>query len=385
MTIGTGSKSFTTQTGKQFGVGVWVLVFQTSTPANYMFGQVTAYNSGTGAIIVDVQAVAGSGTIAAWTVAVAGIRGAAGAAGPNYAQTRSTKTTGYTLVSGDQGNLIDYTTGGATLAFTAAATLGAAWWCEIRNSSSGDVTLDPSGAETIDGLATFVMYPGEHRRVFCTGTAFFSLVLNPFYKVFASSGTFTKPPGYNLFGGLLWGSGGGGAVGASAPGGGGGACAPFTLPASAFGASETVTIGAASAGSTTGTPTAGTASTLGALVRANGAAATTASNGGTAYHASNLAFSGVAQLTSGASGPSMFGGGAGDQSASGYGTVYGGAAGAKQGSTAIPTTFGGAGGAAGTTGVGGNGVAPGGGGGATNSGANGGAGAAGELRIWGML
>lgn len=385
ITIGTGPKSFTTNTGKQFAAGTFILVYQTSTPTNWMAGQVTAYNSGTGAITIEVVATNGSGALSGWTLAVSGARGATGATGPNYAQARSAKTAGYTAVAGDQGNLIDFTTGGVTLAFTAAATLGAAWWAELRNSSTDDVLLDPNGSETIDGLTSFYMYPGEVRRVFCNGTGFVSLVLNPFYKAFTASGTFTKPPGYNLFGGLAWAGGGGGAVGAASPGGGGGACAPFTLPASVFGATETITIGAASSGSTTATPTAGNATTLGSLVRANGAAASTSANGGAAYQAANLAFSGIAQLTSGPSGPSMFGGGDGAQSSSGYGTVYGGAAGAKQGSTAIPTTFGGAGGAAGTTGVGSPGTAPGGGGGATSSGANGGGGARGELRIWGML
>lgn len=381
--IATGSKGFTTQADKQFAVGVWVLIYQTSTPANYMFGQVTAY-SGT-SLTVDVQAIGGSGTIAAWTISVAGIRGATGATGPVYSQTRSTKTAGYSLAAGDQGMLIDFTTGSVTLGTGAAATLGSAFWCEVRNSSTGDILFDPNSSETIDGLTSFYMYPGEHRRVFCTGSVFVSLVLNPFYKAFTASGSFVKPPGYSLFGGLLWAAGGGGAVGASAPGGGGGSCAQFTLPAASFGTSEVVTLGAGGAGSTTSTPTAGGASTLGALVRANGARAATTANGGTAYLAENVTFSGIAHTTAGASGPTLFGGGDGAQSSSGYGTVYGGAAGAQQGSTAIATTFGGAGGAPGTSGVGSPGTAPGGGGGATSSGANGGAGADGQLRIWGVI
>lgn len=70
VTIGTGSKSFTTQTGKNFQIGQFVTVANTTTPANYMTGQVTAYNSGTGALTVNVTATGGAGTLAAWTISL---------------------------------------------------------------------------------------------------------------------------------------------------------------------------------------------------------------------------------------------------------------------------------------------------------------------------
>lgn len=70
VTVGTGAKSFTTQTGKQFQVGQPVRVAETADPSNYMDGQVTAYNSGTGALDVSVSDVGGSGTIAAWTISL---------------------------------------------------------------------------------------------------------------------------------------------------------------------------------------------------------------------------------------------------------------------------------------------------------------------------
>ncbi|WP_340265402.1 tail fiber domain-containing protein [Sphingobium mellinum] len=69
--IGTGSKSFTASTGSLLQVGQWVIVASTASPSNYMIGQVTAYNSGTGALTVNVTATAGSGTIASWRIALA--------------------------------------------------------------------------------------------------------------------------------------------------------------------------------------------------------------------------------------------------------------------------------------------------------------------------
>ena len=70
LAIGTGSKSLTVQTGKAFVVGQWVTITSTATPTNWMHGQITAYTSGTGALVVNVAMVGGSGTIASWTVAL---------------------------------------------------------------------------------------------------------------------------------------------------------------------------------------------------------------------------------------------------------------------------------------------------------------------------
>jgi len=68
--IATGSKSFTIETGKSFQIGQSVRVASTANPANYMDGQVTAHNNGTGALTVNVTAIGGTGTIAAWTIAL---------------------------------------------------------------------------------------------------------------------------------------------------------------------------------------------------------------------------------------------------------------------------------------------------------------------------
>lgn len=68
--IGTGSKSFTIETGKNFQIGQSVRVASTASPANYMDGQVTAHNNGTGALTVNVTAIGGTGTLAAWTIAL---------------------------------------------------------------------------------------------------------------------------------------------------------------------------------------------------------------------------------------------------------------------------------------------------------------------------
>lgn len=71
LTVGTGTKSLTTQTGKNFQIGQSVRVASTASPANYMDGQITAYDSSTGAMTVEVASIGGSGTLAAWTISLA--------------------------------------------------------------------------------------------------------------------------------------------------------------------------------------------------------------------------------------------------------------------------------------------------------------------------
>lgn len=68
LTVGTGSKSFTTQTGKAWVVGQFVTIAYTTTPTTYMMGQITAYTSGSGAMTVNVTSTGGSGTQTAWTI-----------------------------------------------------------------------------------------------------------------------------------------------------------------------------------------------------------------------------------------------------------------------------------------------------------------------------
>ena len=65
-------------------------------------------------------------------------------------------------------------TGAVTINLTAAATLTDGWCLWVR-ANGGAVTIDPNGAETIDGAATLVLADGQTALIVCTGTAFFSV------------------------------------------------------------------------------------------------------------------------------------------------------------------------------------------------------------------
>lgn len=127
---------------------------------------------------------------------------------------RVARTSNVKLTGAEFGRFIDITSGSFTQSFDPVAALGQGWFCYLRNSGTGEVTLDPNASETLDGLTSFIMYPGELRLILCDGTVLRSVVLNAFYKVFSASGNFKKPPSYagvvvEVIGGGHGGTGGG--------------------------------------------------------------------------------------------------------------------------------------------------------------------------------
>lgn len=82
------SKSLTTQTGKAYTAGYnFISLVSNANPANYMIGTLTSYNSGTGAMVVNVTTSGGSGTYTDWNIAISGAPGAAGIVAATTQQT----------------------------------------------------------------------------------------------------------------------------------------------------------------------------------------------------------------------------------------------------------------------------------------------------------
>jgi hypothetical protein len=70
LAVSIGTKNLTVEAGKSFQIGMTVTLGYTTNGAIFMQGQVTAYNSTTGAMTVLVNFIQGSGTYAAWTVSL---------------------------------------------------------------------------------------------------------------------------------------------------------------------------------------------------------------------------------------------------------------------------------------------------------------------------
>lgn len=92
---------------------------------------------------------------------------------------RSARTGNTMLAESDRSTLVDVTSGTFSQTFDAAATLTAGWFVWYRNSGTGTVTLDPNGAELIDGAATLALPPGYTAMVTCSGAGFTTILFSP--------------------------------------------------------------------------------------------------------------------------------------------------------------------------------------------------------------
>jgi hypothetical protein len=70
LTIGTGSATFTTQSGLAYSAGARARASSSANTANYMEGLVTSYSGTT--LVINVDTTGGSGTLASWNINVAG-------------------------------------------------------------------------------------------------------------------------------------------------------------------------------------------------------------------------------------------------------------------------------------------------------------------------
>jgi hypothetical protein len=74
-TIGTGSKTFTVPVGRLYTTENYLKIASDANNANFMFGNITAYDNATGALTLNVTAVGGSGTFTDWTATIASAAG----------------------------------------------------------------------------------------------------------------------------------------------------------------------------------------------------------------------------------------------------------------------------------------------------------------------
>ena len=153
LSVGTGSKVFTTQSGKYFNTGAFVLASR-SGGADYMYGTVTSYSSTT--LTLNITATSGSGTYTDWVLSVTGIPGPTGpqgSAGPVGAG--SGDVNGPASAVNNRVALFDGTTGkllkdsGSTLGTLASASsINNSNWSgtvlSLANGGTGIALTDPN-------------------------------------------------------------------------------------------------------------------------------------------------------------------------------------------------------------------------------------------------
>jgi hypothetical protein len=94
LTIGTGSKTFATQTGLAYSAGVRARASSASDTTQYMEGIVASYSGST--LVITVDTTNGSGSHADWNLNASGnvgLAGSSGPIGPGYAATSATSIT----------------------------------------------------------------------------------------------------------------------------------------------------------------------------------------------------------------------------------------------------------------------------------------------------
>ena len=153
MAVALGTKMFTlAQTGKLFGRSNTITI-SAPTGDNWMSGPITAFNSATGEMTVNVTNISGSGTFAAWTVSLSGAAGLTGVVNElRAANIASAATTNLTAATG---NLVHITGTTTISAFTLA--LGA----ERSVIFDGALTLINSSGLSLPSGANIVTAAGD--------------------------------------------------------------------------------------------------------------------------------------------------------------------------------------------------------------------------------
>jgi Head domain of trimeric autotransporter adhesin len=180
------------QTGVSVPNGALILLYNNGTDVDIAVNYLTSLtlgsalpiaSGGTGATtLTSNNVILGNGTSAVQFVAPGANGNVLTSNGTTWTSTAPTststltisnKTGAYTVVSGDAGKIINCTSGTFTVSLTAAASLGSGFNCWVWNTSStvtDAITINPNGAETIDGVATLILRRGEGCQIVCDGT-----------------------------------------------------------------------------------------------------------------------------------------------------------------------------------------------------------------------
>lgn len=118
----------------------------------------------------------GTGTSAADASALAGygLKVTGATLSQSHAVT-SSSASAITIDSTYRAKVLNLTGGTTTLSLGAASTLGDDFFVMLRNSGTGQATIDPNASELVDGNTTLTMNPGESLVLVCTGTAWVSV------------------------------------------------------------------------------------------------------------------------------------------------------------------------------------------------------------------
>ena len=138
---------------------LWQVYVADNTSANGTWRQ---YQYGTGVSSATAGALAGLGIKAIATTL-------------NQSQEVISFNSNYTAGNGNRSQLLVWTGGVGTLTLPLPATVGNDWFMSLRNQGTGTITIDPTGANLIDGSTTKAVSPTNSCFIVCDGTQYFTI------------------------------------------------------------------------------------------------------------------------------------------------------------------------------------------------------------------
>jgi hypothetical protein len=93
----------------------------------------------------------------------------------NQSMSVTTLNTNYTIGDADRSEAFLWAGGAGTLTLPSALTVGNDWFCHIRNSGTGAISLAPISGQFINGAASLAFNPGDSAIVISDGSGFFTI------------------------------------------------------------------------------------------------------------------------------------------------------------------------------------------------------------------
>jgi len=157
--------------------------------------------------LTDNTTVAGSWRVFRYGAATAQAQASA-LAGPGIVALGSTlaqnaevvafSSTPVTTTTGDRAKTFVWTGGLGTLNLPTAVSATNGWFINLRNGGTGDLTVDPSGSELINGGSTLNLQPGDSASIVTNGIQWYSIGLGQqavfafdYTSIAVTSGTYT--------------------------------------------------------------------------------------------------------------------------------------------------------------------------------------------------
>lgn len=138
---------------------LWQVYLTNNTTAN---GTWQSLQYGATTSTVNASSLAGTGIVAVGTLL-------------SQSVPITTFNSSYTAGASDRAKMFVWTGAGGTLSLPSAPAVGDNWFIYLRNSGSGAIDADPTGAPTIDGLSSLSFQPGESAIIATDGANFYTI------------------------------------------------------------------------------------------------------------------------------------------------------------------------------------------------------------------